>query len=52
METRIKMLKGVTVDRKAKFERYEDDYQREGHRVERVCSKFSKYVLLQVADSV
>ncbi|OWZ55292.1 transcription initiation factor TFIIF subunit alpha [Cryptococcus neoformans c45] len=35
METRIKMLKGVTVDRKAKFERYEDDYQREGHRVER-----------------
>ncbi|KIR43224.1 transcription initiation factor TFIIF subunit alpha [Cryptococcus deuterogattii 99/473] len=35
METRIKMLKGVIVDRKVKVERYEDDYKREGHRVER-----------------
>ncbi|WRT65928.1 uncharacterized protein IL334_002879 [Kwoniella shivajii] len=35
MEGRIRLLKGVNVDRKPKVERYEDDYAKDGRRAER-----------------
>ncbi|WWC88121.1 uncharacterized protein L201_003025 [Kwoniella dendrophila CBS 6074] len=35
MEGRIKLIKGISIDRKPKIERYEDDYVREGRRAER-----------------
>ncbi|ODO07389.1 transcription initiation factor TFIIF subunit alpha [Cryptococcus wingfieldii CBS 7118] len=33
LESRIQLLRGSTVDRKPKVEKYEDDFKREGHRV-------------------
>ncbi|WVQ85602.1 hypothetical protein IAT38_007768 [Cryptococcus sp. DSM 104549] len=35
MEGKIRLLKGLGQDKKPKVERYEDDFKREGHRVER-----------------